>query len=112
MRKNLKEMIVSDLTKDFIQQAMDQDFNKAGKVFGEIMNIKMSDTLEQEKIRMSNMVYNGGEDADLENDDDVLGDEDGTDQLELDLDAEDGIEEGEEEIEDETDDELPLDPEE
>ena len=61
---------------DLIQQAINQDFTKANKTFGEIMTIKMNDLLDQEKIRLADQLYNGVEDG-----------EDG--QLELDLDGDD-----------------------
>ena len=106
MKKNLKEMIMSDLARELVQQAIDQDYNKASKTFGEIMSTKLSDTLDQETIKLANSVYNGidpeeEEDHDAD-EDDIMGDEDG-DQLELDLSAEDEdeMEEDSEEIEDE-----------
>ena len=104
---------MSDMARELIQQALDQDYNSANKTFGEIMTAKLDDVLNQEKVRMADAVYNGG-DPDVE--DDVLGDQDGV-QLELDLDTESDDEEQEEteeesEIVDTDDDELPLDPEE
>ena len=101
---------MSEMARELIQQALDQDYNKANQTFGEIMNTKLSDVLDQEQVRMADAVYNGG---DPDDDDDILGDEDG-DQLELDLETEDDYEESEEdeEVFDSEDDELPLDPEE
>jgi len=100
---------MSEAVKDLISQALDQDFNNANKTFNDVMTIKMSDLLDQEKVRLADNIYNGVE-ADDENDDDIMGDEDG-DQLELDLETEDDdeAEEAEEEIEDE---DLDLDDEE
>lgn len=63
---------------DLIQYAMDQDFTKAGKAFGDIMTIKMSDLLDQEKIRIADHMYNGGTE-----------DEEGDGQLDLDFDGDD-----------------------
>lgn len=68
---------------DLIQHAMDQDFTKAGKAFGDIMTVKMTDLLDQEKIRIADQMYNGVEDEE----------DDG--QLDLDLDG--GDEESSEE---------------
>ena len=45
-----------------IQQAADKDFSAANTTFVDIMNQKMSDALEQEKIKVSGEVYNGLED--------------------------------------------------
>lgn len=76
---------MSELTQDLIQHALDQDYNKANNTFGEIMTVKMSDLLDQEKIKLAGQIYNG-EEPDEEDD-----------QLELDL-------EDEEEAMDETED--------
>ena len=85
--RNHKEMMMSDV-KDLIQHALDQDYNNASKAFGSIMQIKMSDLLDQEQIKLADQVYNG---ADPDEADDS--------QLELDLEAEDDDEEAEEEAE-------------
>lgn len=98
---NRKEMTVSEAVKELIQNALDQDYNKASKAFGDIMTVKLSDVLDQETIRLSNGIYNGVEEDDEE--DDELGDEN-DDQLELDLEAEGESES--EEPDDEEDDEV------
>lgn len=84
--RNHKEMMMSDV-KDLIQHALDQDYNNASKAFGSIMQIKMSDLLDQEQIKLADQVYNG---ADPDEDDDS--------QLELDFETEDDDEETEEGI--------------
>lgn len=68
---------------DLIQNAIDQDFNKANNTFNDIMTVKMTDLLDQEKIRIADQMYNGVEDEE----------DDG--QLDLDLDG--GDEEASEE---------------
>ena len=95
-----------------IQQAADKDYAGANTTFVDIMNQKLADTLEQEKIRVSGQIYNG-----LESEEDE-------EQLELDLeddaeelvtaDAEaDESEEDEDDVDDEPDtDESDEDPEE
>ena len=65
-------MKMSELN-DMIQHALDKDYNKANQVFGELMTVKMSDLLDQEKIKLAGQIYNGDEPDD-------------EDQLELDLD--------------------------
>lgn len=83
--KNLnKEMRMSQLN-DLVKHAIDQDYNKANKIFGDVMTVKLSDVLDQEKIRLADQVYNG---IDPEDEDDIEDD----DQLELDLEDEDEIE--------------------
>ena len=87
--------------KDLINQALDQDFNQANKTFADVMTIKLTDLLDQEQVRLADEIYNGVE-PDDENEEDIMGDEDGN-QLELDLDPEDDdeAEADDEEIEDE-----------
>jgi len=69
-----------------IQQAADKDYAAANTTFVDIMNQKLADTLEQEKIKVSGEIYNG-----LESEED--------EQLELDLDDEEESEEDETESE-------------
>ena len=88
---------------DLVQNALDQDYNKAGKIFDNLMAVQLNDVLDAEKIRLADQIYNGV-DHDDEDDEDIMGDED-DDQLDLDLDAEDGIEEEEDEDEEESDSE-------
>jgi hypothetical protein len=51
---------------DLIKAALDKDYNNANKTFGEVMTIKMSDLLDQEKIKMADQVYNGAEEEEEE----------------------------------------------
>ena len=52
---------------DLIKASLDQDYNHANKIFGEVMTIKMSDLLDQEKVKIAGQVFNGEaeEDEDL-----------------------------------------------
>jgi hypothetical protein len=50
---------------DLINTVVDQDFAKAGPMFSEIMQQKLLDSLDQEKIRVAGVVFNDDED-DLE----------------------------------------------
>ena len=70
---------------DLVQYALDQDYNKANKVFNDVISVKLNDVLDAEKIKLSNQIYNGIEPGDQEED-----------QLELELGDEDGNEEEEE----------------
>ena len=56
-----------------IQQAADKDYATANATFVDIMNQKLADTLEQERIKVSGQIYNGMESEEDE------------EQLELDL---------------------------
>ena len=99
---------------DLIKYSIDQDFTKASKTFGDIMTIKMIDILDQEKIRLSDQIYNGvendpeeGEQLDLELDDgdEEVSDESSEDQSDNEGDAETDAETGDESEETEEDEE-------
>jgi formate dehydrogenase maturation protein FdhE len=51
---------------DLINTVTTQDFSKAGPTFAEIMQGKMADALEQEKISVANQVFNNAEPEDEE----------------------------------------------
>ena len=88
---------MSDAVKDMIQNALDQDYNNANRAFGDVMTIKLNDLLDQEKIRLSDQIYNGVEEDDREIDPEE-------EQLEFDLEAEGELES--EESGDEESDEI------
>lgn len=96
--------------KDLIQHALDQDYNKANKVFGDMMGVRVNDLLDQEKIKLADQIFN-----DVEPEEDDEEDEDYT-QGELDLEGEgesESEESGdEEEYEDEDEEEDVADEEE
>ncbi len=88
---------------DLVQHSLDQDYNNASKVFGDIMSVKLNDVMDQEQVKLASQVYNGSSE------------EDEDDQLELDLGneeqpdddtAEDDEEIDDEEIDDEEDEEI------
>jgi hypothetical protein len=78
---------------DLIKASLAKDYNNANKIFGEVMTIKMSDLLDQEKVRMADQVYNSAEEEEEE-----LNDED-TEELESEEDEEEEDEEEEDEEE-------------
>ena len=86
---------------DLVQHALDQDYNKANKVFGDVMGVRINDVLDQEKIKLADQLYNGVEpEEDKEVEDEQL-ELDLADQEETDEeDAEDGEEDFEVEDED------------
>jgi len=95
---------MSEEIKDLIRHALDQDYNKASNVFGEIMTVKMSDLLNQEEIKVANQIYNGVEDTEEEEEDgDVVIDDADLDDIEAIEDNE--VEEDEEPISDDEDEE-------
>ena len=91
--KRMSEM--SEEMRDLIQNALDQDFNKANKIFSDVMTVKVQDVLDQEKIKLADNIYNGVEEIEDDDEEEVEVDDD---QLEL-------------ELEDETDDQETEEPE-
>ena len=49
-----------------VQQSFDIDFNSANKTFTQIMNDRMDNALEQERIKVSASIYNGVDAEQLE----------------------------------------------
>jgi hypothetical protein len=49
-----------------VQQSFDKDFNSANKTFAQIMNDRMDNALEQERIKVSASIYNGVDAEQLE----------------------------------------------
>tara|TARA_Y100001937_G_C7128038_1_gene335833 strand:- start:906 stop:1313 length:408 start_codon:yes stop_codon:yes gene_type:complete len=97
---------------ELIKSSLGNDYNKANQIFGDIMTIKLSDVLDQEKVNMASKIYNDvpeeeGEMPEVEDeteleagdDDEILDDEIGEDEGEA-----EGIEDGDDdEIDSEAD---------
>ena len=124
---------VQDVTKeeenplaDLVKSSLDKDYNKANEIFNDVMTVKLTDVLDQAKVKLAGQIYNGDpEDEEIEDEidgDDTesaedIGDtedeaiEDETEDNDADTDEESNGEElddGEEEIvdEDDGDDEI------
>lgn len=95
---------MSEMAKELIQQALDQDFNNANKTFGNIMQVKLADVLDQEKIRLADQIYNGVDpdeneeaseedesDVDIDDVEETEEDEESGEDVELEVDDEDDI---------------------
>ena len=105
-----KEKIMSELTKDLIQNALDQDFNKANQVFDTMMNDKMADLLDQAKVALAGQMFNGEEPEDEQLDLDFESDDDGGTDEEADAeDSEEYAADDETEVSDETEEEYEED---
>ena len=94
--------------KDLIKASLDKDYNHANKIFGEVMTIKMSDLLDQEKIKLADQIYNQVPEEektdDVINDDETdIEDEDIEDEDLEDDEESDEVEESEEDIDDDED---------
>tara|TARA_Y100000992_G_scaffold86631_1_gene55531 strand:- start:93 stop:425 length:333 start_codon:yes stop_codon:yes gene_type:complete len=88
---------------DLIKASLDKDYNHANKIFGEVMTIKMSDLLDQEKVKMADQVYNGAEqdpevDPEL-NDEEETEEDSESEETEEESEAEAEAEDDEEEVE-------------
>jgi len=83
---------------DMINNITNQDFSKSKTYFDAVMADKVSDSLEQEKIRMANKIFNLGkeeeeQDDDVEDEDDDFSDEEYDEAAENALDDDDDDEE-------------------
>lgn len=73
-----------------IQNVTDGNLGKAGDTFASIMNNKISDALDQEKISVASQMFNAEAEASDDNDDDIDLDDIDLDDIDLDdLDLED-----------------------
>ena len=106
----MSEAVETNPIQDLIKYSLDQDFTKAGKTFGEIMTLKMNDVLDQEKIRLSDQIYNGVEDD--EKDEEQLELDVGTDESDDTVSGESSEDQGGDEEGSGTDDEAEDEPEE
>ena len=86
---------------DLVQHSLNQDYNKANQVFGNLMTVKMDDMLNQEKVKIADQIYNhldqenGGDEDDPETEE-VEGEETETEAEETEEEGE--AEESEEEV--------------
>ena len=77
--------IVTNPIEDLVQAAMEKDYAAANEIFSDMMSVKVSDALDQEKVGIAGQIFNGEvpeeddydiDDDDLELDDDEIYDED------------------------------------
>ena len=67
---------------DLVKSSLDQDYNKANEIFNDVMTVKLTDVLDQAKVKLAGQIYNGDpedeeiEDEDLEVEDEESGDDD------------------------------------
>ena len=83
--KNMPDEV--DTIEDLVQHSLNQDYNKANQVFGNLMTVKLDDMLNQEKVKIANQIHNhiNPDDEDLEEiDDEDVDDENGEDEEEVD----------------------------
>ena len=98
-----------DTIEDLVKHSLAQDYNKANEVFGNVMTTKLTDVLDQTKMKLAGQIYND----EPEDEEDPLEDEDFEEDDEADEEeAEEEIEdeEQEEEVEDEEEEEVEGNP--
>lgn len=59
---------MSDIA-ELINQVNNQDFAKAGPMFADIINAKLGDALEAEKIKVADTIFNAANEDELEDED-------------------------------------------
>ena len=73
---------------DLVKSSLDKDYNKANEIFNDVMTVKLTDVLDQAKVKLAGQIYNGDpEDEGIE--DEI--DEDDAEPTEDDGDIEDEI---------------------
>ncbi len=85
--------VVKNPLADLVDAALAKDYNKANEIFGQAVSVKLDDVMDQERIRLSNAIYNASE----EEDEDEVEDEDMEDSEDVsddDMDVEDSDDEG------------------
>jgi len=85
--------VVKNPLADLVDAALAKDYNKANEIFGQAVSVKLYDVMDQERIRLSNAIYNASE----EEDEDEVEDEDMEDSEDVsddDMDVEDSDDEG------------------
>ena len=83
-----------------IQQAADKDYATANATFVDIMNQKLADTLEQERIKVSGQIYNGMESEEDEEQLELDLEDDESEEDDVDVDDEDDTDDSDEDTED------------
>ena len=101
-KKNMPDGV--ETIEDLVRHSLDQDYNKANKVFGDLMSDKLNTVLDQAKMKIAGQIYNGDpedeeeieDEEDIENEEEVEGDDE-TEETEEEIETEDEAEEEEEE---------------
>ena len=79
---------MSDI-QDLIQHALNQDYNKANEVFGDLMGDKIGNALEQQKADIASQIYNGGAPEEDIDEEDIDIDDEELDELVDEIDEDD-----------------------
>ena len=84
-KKNMPDGV--ETIEDLVRHSLDQDYNKANKVFGDLMSDKLNTVLDQAKMKIAGQIYNGDPEGEEE-----------TEETEEEIETEDEAEEEEEEV--------------
>ena len=99
-KKNMPDGV--ETIEDLVRHSLDQDYNKANKVFGDLMSDKLNTVLDQAKMIIAGQIYNGDpEDEEEIEDEEYIENEEETEETEEEIETEDEAEEEEEEEEEE-----------
>ena len=95
-KKNMPDGV--ETIEDLVRHSLDQDYNKANKVFGDLMSDKLNTVLDQAKMKIAGQIYNGDpeDEEEIEDEEDVEGEEETEEEIETEDEAEE--EEKEEEV--------------
>ena len=96
-----------DTIEDLVKHSLAQDYNKANEVFGNVMTTKLTDVLDQTKMKIAGQIYNDEpedqddplEDEDFEENDEAEAEEDESEEEIEDEEQEEEVEDEEEEVE-------------
>ena len=97
-KKNMPDGV--ETIEDLVRHSLDQDYNKANKVFGDLMSDKLNTVLDQAKMKIAGQIYNGDpeDEEEIEDEEDIENEEE-TEETEEEIETEDEAEEEEEEEE-------------
>jgi len=86
--------VVENPLADLVDAALAKDYNKANEIFGQAISVKLDDVMDQERIRLSNAIYNASDEEDEEDEVEDEDMEDSEDVSDDDVDVEDSDAEG------------------
>ena len=94
---------------DLVKSSLDKDYNKANEIYNDVMTVKLTDVLDQAKVKLAGQIYNG----DPEDEEEIEDEEDIENEEEVEVEGEEETEETEEEIEtedeaEEEEEEVPV----
>lgn len=101
-KKNMPDGV--ETIEDLVRHSLDQDYNKANKVFGDLMSDKLNTVLDQAKMKIAGQIYNGDpeDEEEIEDEEDIENEEEeveGEEETEEEIETEDEAEEEEKEEE-------------